>query len=188
MVRPGGGRHIGAMHFPCRLRPRPRPRYVGYGLLLLVVALVSPSPVHAQADAARFGISVGGTSTIGIILEYEDGQGSTELTLGTWSFRDVAVSVVRKQRFGVEQVRPTIGIGLWGVVAFPSEGRASAALVIRAPLGAEWDIASSGTHFVTLDINVNRALWVRRSDPEDLAPLNRRLVPLPGAAYRWRSN
>jgi hypothetical protein len=30
-------------------------------------------------------------------------------------------------------------------------------------------------------------VWVRRTDPEDDTPLNRRLVPIPGISYRWWS-
>lgn len=152
-------------------------------LLALLLAL----PLHGQADALRVGISLGGISTIGLVLEYEDGQGSTELTIGTWSFRDLSTSIVRKQRFGTAQVRPVLGLGLWAIIAFPPEGRTGAALVIRAPFGAEWDIDSGATNFLTLDLNVNQAIWVRRTDPEDETPLNRRLVPLPGISYRWRN-
>ncbi len=150
-------------------------------------ALFAAGPVAAQADALRVGISLGGISTIGLILEYEDGQGSTELTIGTWSFRDLSTSIVRKQRFGTAQLRPVLGIGLWAIIAFPAEGRTGAALVVRAPVGAEWDIDSGATNFLTLDLNVNRAIWVRRTDAEDETPLNRRLVPLPGVSYRWRN-
>jgi len=42
-----------------------------------------------------------------------------------------------------------------------------------------------GGHSLGLTMNVNRALAVRRTDPGDQLPLNRRLVPLPGVYYRW---
>ncbi len=157
-------------------------------VLLLLGLLLAPSPLRAQGEAARFGITLGGISTIGFLVEYEDGRGSTELNIGTWAFRDLSISVVRRYRFGADAVRPTVGLGLWGVLAFPREGRTSAALVLRAPIGAEWDLGRGGTNFMNLDLNVNRGLWVRRSDPDDELPLNRRLVPLPGIAYRWRNN
>ena len=167
------------------IRPRPHSNSARFVPLLLGVLLAAP--LQGQADALRVGISLGGISTVGLVLEYEDGQGSTELTIGTWSFRDLSASLVRKQRFGTSQVRPTMGLGLWAIVAFPDEERMGAALVVRAPIGAEWDIDSGATNFLTLDLNVNRAIWVRRTDPEDDTPLNRRLVPLPGVSYRWRN-
>jgi hypothetical protein len=152
----------------------------------LVVLLVAAQSLEAQRrETARLGISVGGVSTLGVIIEYLHGQSSLELNVGTWSFRDLSVSVVRRHYLGVARVRPTVGLGLWGVVAFPSDGRPSAALVVRAPIGVEW--STWDAHALTLDVNVNQGIWIRRSDPEDDTPMNRRLIPLPGAAWRWRS-
>jgi hypothetical protein len=146
------------------------------------------APVHARAQAAntvRLGLSLGGVSTVGLVVEYVDGHGSTDLTLGTWSFRDLSVSLVRRQYFGVSALRPVVGIGLWGILATPEGERPGLALVVRAPVGADWRVRTN--HYLTLDLNINRALWVRRTDPEDDTPLNRRLVPLPGISYRWLS-
>ncbi|MBT8337249.1 MAG: hypothetical protein KJO11_11645 [Gemmatimonadetes bacterium] len=155
-------------------------------LTALVGLLLMAQPAEAQRrETARLGISVGGVSTIGVIVEYLDGQGSIELNVGTWSFRDLSVSVVRRHYLGVARVRPTVGLGLWGVLAFPSDGRPSAALVVRAPIGVEW--STWDAHALTLDVNVNQGIWIRRSDPDDDNPMSRRLIPLPGAAWRWRS-
>ncbi len=152
----------------------------------LIGLILTSLPVSAQrAETARFGISVGGISTVGLIVEYIDGQNSLELNVGTWSFRDLSVSLVQRHYLGVAHVRPSIGLGLWGVVGFPADERASAALVVRAPIGMDWNIEAA--HALTLDINLNRALWVRRSDPDDDLPANHRLIPLPGLAYRWRN-
>ena len=152
----------------------------------LAALFLLAAPADAQRrETARLGISVGGISTVGLIVEYLDGQGSLELNVGTWSFRDLSVSLVRRHYLGVADVRPSVGLGVWGVLAFPSEERPSAALVIRAPIGVEWNTGNG--HALTLDLNVNQGLWIRRSDPEDDTPMNRRLIPLPGAAYRWRN-
>ena len=154
------------------------------GILLTSVAI--PSCLSAQeASTVRFGISAGGVSTLGLVIEYVDGHGSTDLTLGTWSFRDLSVSLVRRQYFGVSALRPVVGIGLWGILATPEGERPGMALVVRAPVGMDWRL--DGDHFLTLDLNVNQGIWVRRTDPEDDTPLNRRLVPLPGLSYRWWS-
>jgi hypothetical protein len=78
-----------------------------------------------------------------------------------------------------------VGGGLWLVGAAPvqEEEQFGLAVVLRAPVGVDW--RAVGEHYVGASINVNRALWARRTDPEDDLPLNRRLVPLPGVYYRW---
>jgi hypothetical protein len=151
-----------------------------------VAAALAPAPSAAQeARTIRFGIAAGGIGTLGLVVEYVDGHGSTELTLGTWAFRDLSASLVRRQYFGVSALRPVLGLGLWGIIATPEGERPGMALVVRAPVGMDWRI--DGDHFLTLDMNVNHGLWVRRTDPDDDTPLNRGLVPLPGLSYRWWS-
>ena len=54
---------------------------------------------------------------------------------------------------------------------------------VRAPIGVDWSVADQ--HAAGLIMNVNRGLWVKRSDPGDDLPLNRRLVPLPEVYYRF---
>lgn len=152
---------------------------------LLALFLVSLPAAAQRRETARLGISVGGISTVGLVVEYLDGQGSLELNVGTWSFRDLSVSVVRRHYLGAARTRPTVGLGVWGVLGFPPDERPSAALVIRAPVGVDWDLGEG--HALTFDINVNQGLWIRRSDPDDDTPMNRRLIPLPGASYRWRN-
>jgi len=161
--------------------------------LVLVFALVglvlaaSSRAASAQDEGLRIGVYFGGTSLVGVLFDYFDSSGSTELTLGTFSFRDLSVSVVRRQRFGGGEVRPTVGLGLWAVVAAPRDGqRTGVALLARAPVGLDWNL--EGDHFLTADVNLNRALWVRRTDPEDDLPPASRIVPLPGFSYRWLSN
>ena len=59
-----------------------------------------------------------------------------------------------------------------------------AALVLHAPIGVDWE--SSDQHHLGMAMNINRALLVRRSDPDDQRGTNDRLIPLPGFYYRWR--
>lgn len=131
------------------------------------------------------GFTFGGISTVGFVVEYFDGNRSLELTVGTWSFRDLSASLVGKEYFGTGALRPFLGAGLWLVGAAPvREGEQfGLAAVLRAPIGVDW--RAGGDHYTGLSMNVNRALWVRRTDPEDDLPVNRRLVPLPGVYYRW---
>jgi hypothetical protein len=131
----------------------------------------------------RVGVSFGGIATFGLTAEYYDGNESLDLTVGTWSFRDLSVAVVARHYFGAGEALPFVGGGLWLVAARPEDGRAGFATVLHAPLGV--DLQPGHRHAVGLALNVNRAIWVRRTDPDDDLPLNRRLVPLPGIYYRW---
>jgi len=157
------------------------------GIPALLLAFVLALPAQAQDEGLRVGFYLGGTSTVGILFDYFDSSGSTELTIGTFSFRDLSVSVVRRQRFGSGSVKPTVGLGLWAVSAFPQEEEQTGmALVLRAPVGLDANVI--GDHFLTLDLNLNRALYVRRTDPEDDTPPASRIIPLPGLSYRWLNN
>ncbi len=157
--------------------------------LALILTCVGPSPARGQTpgpdagDGVRFGISVGGISTIGVSVEFFRDSRSLDLTVGTWRFRDVSLSAVARQYLGAGAARPVVGLGLWTVAAKPArDERLGWSLVVRAPIGVDWEL--SDPHAVGFFLNVNRGLWVRRSDPEDTAPLNRRLVPLPEVYWR----
>ena len=136
-------------------------------------------------DGIRVGISIGGVSTVGLLLEFFDGNRSIDLTVGTWSLRDVSLSLVAKQYFGSDAVRPFLGAGLWLVTAKPSDGRLGVATVLRAPVGVDWNFTDA--HSLGTSFNISRALWVRRTDPEDDKPLEGRWVPLPGIYYRYEA-
>lgn len=146
------------------------------------------SSLHAQGPDAghgiRFGMSLGGISTVALTVEPFWDSRSVEFSLGTWSFRDVSLSVVGKQYLGAGSAKPVLGAGLWVVgSSAPDDGRTGWALVLRIPVGLDWAMADH--HALGAFLNVNRGLWVRRSDPSDDIPLNRRLVPLPEIYYRY---
>ncbi|MDH3206441.1 MAG: hypothetical protein OEO79_07510 [Gemmatimonadota bacterium] len=151
-------------------------------------ACVAAAPLAAQGsdagDGFRVGISVGGISTVGVSVELFRDTHAIELGLGTWSFRDVSISTVYKEYIGGKALRPFVGAGLWTVIAAPAleEERTGLALVLRVPVGVDWSFVDN--HAIGLALNLNRGLAVRRSDPEDVLPMNRRLVPLPEAYYR----
>lgn len=167
---------------PFATRPGAAPALVVALAALQLLAM--PQEGVAQSDRAlRFGFSVGGVSTLGIVLETQYAWGSMELMLGTWSFRDVSISLVHKQYPGGGAVKGVVGMGLWWVLAFPPDERTGMALMARAPLGVQWGLTAD--QFVSLDLGLNRALFIRRTDPEDDTPPSRRLVPLPGMSYRW---
>lgn len=157
--------------------------------LAVALAVCTAVPALAQASGAgegvRFGLSFGGISTAGLTVELFRDTHAFEVSIGTWSFRDLSVSAVYKEYFGASRARPFVGVGLWAVAAWPSDpqDRTGLALVLRAPIGVDWSFADD--HALGLALNVNRGLAVRRSDPLDDLPMNRRLVPLPEVYYRF---
>ena len=167
-----------------------RPAYSGMrrllALPLLAVALLALSTRAAGAQDAegwRFGISVGGVSTVGFVMERVGSWGSVEVLVGTWAFRDVSLSTVYKNTLGGGDFRGVVGLGLWTVLAFPPDERTGVALVARAPVGFQWELQDD--QFLGAELGFSRALAIRRTDPEDETPPAQRIVPLPGASYRW---
>jgi hypothetical protein len=156
------------------------------GAALSASVLVAPAaPVHAQGTDAgsgwRIGVSVGGISTVGLIFEaYRDSR-SIDVTLGTFGFRDVGLAVSGKQYIGGRAARPYVGLGFWTILA-STDPRNGMALIGRVPVGVDWNFHDR--HALGAEIGLNRALLLRRPDPTDDRPLNRRLVPLPGIYYR----
>jgi len=158
-------------------------------LFAFALTLLSAAPLAAQGsnagDGLRVGISAGGISTVSVTVELFRDTHAVELGIGTWSFHDLSISTVYKEYFGGHRLRPFAGAGLWAVVAAPAlEGeRTGVALVLRAPVGLDWSFVDD--HAVGAVLNLNRGLAVRRSDPEDDLPMNKRLVPLPEVYYRF---
>lgn len=155
-------------------------------IALFALLAIAASPGRAQGPDAgeglRIGVSLGGISTFAIDVElFRDSQ-SIDFAVGTWSFRDLSLSAVVRQYFGAGSAKPVVGAGLW-VVGAPGDDRTGWALVLRAPVGVDWAMAED--HALGVFLNVNRALWVRRANPADQVPLNRRLVPLPELYYRY---
>ena len=176
----------------CRAHRPPAPRIKWHAraatcLAACLVALVAPTSGSAQGtgtgDGVRVGVTFGGISTVGISVEYFHDQHSVDLSVGTWSFRDLSAAFTLREYFGASYLHPFVGGGLWVVLARPPSERTGAAVVLQAPVGLDWRVEDR--HYIGGVVNVNRALWVRRTDPEDDLPLNRRLVPLPGVYYRW---
>jgi len=149
-------------------------------------ALFSAAPAQGQGtdagDGWRIGVTMGGISTFGLVFEaYRDGR-SVDVTLGTFGFRDLGLAVSGKQYFGGRAARPFAGLGFWAILA-PGEDRPGLGLIARVPVGLDWNV--TGPHAIGAEIGINRAIAVRRPDPEDDRPIHGRLVPLPGVYYRW---
>lgn len=154
-------------------------------LTLTAFLLVSPQPLTGQSPdrgEVRVGITLGGTGFLGLVTEYRRNDWAGELTLGTISFREIAVAAAGKRYFGDGSFHPAVGLGLWSLTAWTEDGSGSI-LILRAPLAVEWNVA--GGHSAGLEVALNRALMVNRLDPEDDTPPNRTIVPIPGAYYRF---
>jgi hypothetical protein len=146
----------------------------------------TPTSNRAEPEEVRIGLSFGGISFMGFVMEYRWGNRSVEMNIGTWSFRDLSLSLVGKQYFGPGDFRPFAGLGLWAVAA-PNTGpgeRTGVAVMARAPVGVEWNVDAD--HHLGAHLSLNRALWIRRKDPLDDFPPTDRLMPLPGFYYLWK--
>lgn len=130
----------------------------------------------------RYGLTLGGTAFISLVFEYESGNRAVEFALGTFSGRDLSLAVTGKQYLGGD-LRAFAGAGFWGVAAFPADQRAGFALIARAPIGVDWHAFER--HAAGFELNLNRALAMRRPDPVDERPPRTRIVPLPAFYYRF---
>ncbi len=177
-------------------RPRPSRAFAMTLTLVLTLALpgfadhlTGPGSTDGQLSAqtpdrgeVRVGLTLGGTGFLGVVGEYRRGDWSGELTLGTISFREIAVAASGKRYFAEGSFRPAVGLGLWSLTAWTEDGSGSI-LLLRAPFAVDWNI--TGGHHGGLEVAMNRALMVNRLDPEDDTPPNRAIVPIPGAYYRF---
>ncbi len=170
----------------------PSPKTVPRGFIrCMIAALVVMHGMTAEIAAQgndsefRFGVTVGGIGLWGLALEYRVGDTGVDLNVGTFSFKDLSVSVAAKRYFGGGDLRPFLGLGLWGVAGQPEEDpRRGLALLAIAPIGLDWEPATD--HYIGTSLNVNEGLWIRRSDPADDTAISRRPIPLPAIYYRYR--
>ena len=162
---------------------------------VLAACLLSPAapcpPLTAQATGGpssetqvRVGILFGGTSLLGFVSEYRRGDWSGELIVGTFGpFRSVfSAALTAKRYFSGGNLRPVVGGGLWGVAVWGDEG-AGSLLTLRFPAALDWNFR--GNHALGFEVGLNRAVAVNRVDPTDDAPASSRIVPFPGAYYRY---
>lgn len=131
----------------------------------------------------RYGLTLGGTSFISLVFEYESNNRAIEFALGTFSGRDVSLAVTGKQYVGGGSLRAVAGAGFWGVAAFPPDQRSGFALIARVPVGVDWH--ASEKHATGFELDFNRALAMRRPDPLDERPPSTRIIPLPAFYYRF---
>lgn len=154
-----------------------------FRVLCLCIALGALTGAEAASAQYRFGIAFGGAGMVGVLAEYRWEHRGLELQAGTWRFRDLSLSLTGKQYVGSYAVAPYAGVGLWGIVA-GAEAGTGYGLIARFPVGLEWSFVSR--HAVGAAVYLNRALAVKRPDPEDLRPPRGALIPLPELSYRWQ--
>ena len=157
-------------------------------LIFLLASPLLASPVVAQTTdddvRLRIGVTAGGIGSIGASVEFLWGSRSVDVNLATFSFSEVSLAVTGKQYFGRGDLRPFVGVGLWGIAGSTGqEGEQTGkALILRVPVGSDWNFTRS--HHLGGSLAVSEGLWVDRADPEDDTPVSRRPVPLPGFYYR----
>jgi hypothetical protein len=155
--------------------------------IVVILALffgLSATPLEGQSSnrgEVRVGVALGGTGFLGLVTEYRRNSWGAELTLGTITFREIAVAVAGKRYFSTGTFQPVAGLGLWSLTAWTEDGSGSV-LIVRSPLAVEWNV--TGRHATGIEVGLNRAIAVNRLDPEDDTPPNTRIVPIPGAYYR----
>lgn len=162
-------------------------------IVLLLIILAPAFRLAAQemtqenpsSNRIRIGLSIGGTAFLGLVSEYQRGDWSVEITLGTITFREISVALAGKHYFSEGDFRPVVGAGFWSLTAWTPDESGSV-LTFRAPIGIDWQVHSQ--HALGIEVGLNRALAVDRLDPEDDTPPNPRLVPIPGAYYRHSWN
>ena len=175
-------------------RPMMRHRCLAISIVgaCILHPLASTPSLHSQAPGGarrehqiRVGVLFGGTSLLGLITEYQRGDWSAELILGTFGpYRGVFSAALTAKRyfFSDGDLRPALGGGLWGVAVRTDEGLGSL-LTLRLPVALDWNFR--GGHALGLEVGFNRALAVTRVDPEDDTPPRSRIVPFPGTYYRY---
>ena len=147
----------------------------------------SLSAAQSGTDDARVrvGVTAGGIGSIGASIEFLWGSRGVDVNLATFSFNEVSLAVTGRQYFGGGDMRPFLGVGLWGIVG--STGRegeeTGKALLLRVPVGGDWNF--TGRHYLGGALAVNEGLWVDRADPADDRPISRSPVPLPGFYYQF---
>ena len=140
------------------------------------------SAESAQSAQYRFGMSLGGAGFVALVAEYRWQHQGLELQVGTWRFRDLNLAFSGKQYVGSYALEPYAGLGFWGIVAGGDVGTGFG-LIARFPIGVDWNFVSG--HTVGAALHFNRALLVKRPDPEDLRPPRGAFIPLPEISYRW---
>jgi hypothetical protein len=169
-----------------------RERYVRLLLVAATAGLLALTPLSARAQAPsrdddmvfRLGVTAGGIGLVGLSFEFRWGDRSIDTNLATFGFNDVSVAVTGKQYFGGGDLQPFIGVGLWGVTAFPEDPtqQTGQTLLLRIPVGADWSFADD--HSLGVSLALNEGLWIQRGDPTDDTPISHRPIPLPGFYYR----
>ena len=158
-----------------------------YALFSSLAGLLA-SPLAAQTPADDMQLSIGvtaaGIGSIGASVEFLWGSRSIDVNLATFSFSEVSLAVTGKQYFGLGDLRPFVGVGLWGIAGSTGQDgeETGKVLLLRLPVGGDWNF--TGNHRFGGSLAVNEGLWIDRADPEDDTPVNRRPVPLPGLYYR----
>ena len=96
----------------------------------------------------RIGVTAGGIGTFGASVEFLWGSRSVDVNLATFTFSDVSLAVTAKQYLGGGDMRPFVGVGLWGAIGSTGEegDQAGKALILR---GSRWGVTGTSPGGIT---------------------------------------
>lgn len=140
------------------------------------------SPTHQDGTEFRLGFILGGIGVAGVVGEVRSGAWGTEVALSALRLQDRSMAVTLKRYAGEGSVKAFLGMGLWGL-RVRGEAQTGSIVILRAPIGLEGIVDQS--HALGAEVGLNRAWMVRRVDPDDDTPPNRRIIPFPGVHYRY---
>ncbi len=149
-------------------------------LVSLIGTVLAPSASAAQYE---IGVSIGGASSLAVVLEHRWGSRGVEVQAGMLGLSSISLSATARQYIGSRAVQPSVGAGLW--LALSKGSRIGAALIGRAPIDVSWRFR--GAHALRASVYLNRAFAIRRKDAEDTRPPRSMVLPLPEFSYRWMS-
>lgn len=148
------------------------------------ILLAAPSRAAAQPgdpDLVRVGVSIGGTHLVAVDVELHYDRNSVNLSLGTWLFEDLTVTLTARRYLRESTPSPYIGAGFWAV------GELSAgvpfATFFHAPAGIDWRVV--GPQHIGAAGDLSLRLGSGALGEAETPVVERRLLFLPSVYLKW---
>ncbi len=152
---------------------------------VVFIALICVVPLVGAEDknSTRLGISLGGTHAVGLDFEYHSGNNSIGLSIGTWLFHDICLSLSAKRYLRSSGTTPYVGMGLWSALSFSDKGTGNL-MALCFPVGIDWRMVEKHSLGLEIDSSYLFAQW--GAAEVDEPPLRRRFVFIPNLYYKGR--
>lgn len=147
--------------------------------LICVVPVVSAE----ESNTTRLGISLGGIHAVGLDFEYHSKNNSIGLSIGTWLFHDICLSLSARRYLRSSGSTPCVGLGLWSALSFSDKGTGNL-MALCFPAGIEWRMFEKHSLGLEIDSSYLFAQW--GAAEVDEPPLRRRFVFIPNLYYKAR--